>query len=96
MIPLYFLTIFCVWLDSTKERPKSSRGRRPADPEPASLPSPPVTPERQPAVRGDKGASGTVSSPPGSPVATPDSSGGDVRSPQATPQDKGLGTSAGN
>ncbi|KAJ7376423.1 hypothetical protein OS493_034700 [Desmophyllum pertusum] len=49
---------------------------------PASVPSPPVTPEHQPAHRRDKAESGTVSSPPGSPATTADSRGGDVRSSQ--------------
>lgn len=86
------------FLDSTEERPKSSRGRRPANPEPAtaSSPSPPVTPEHQPAVRRGKGESGTVASPPGSPAAALDSRGEDVRSSQASPQDKGIGKTVGN
>ena len=86
----------CNILDSTEERPKSSRGRQAANQEPASVPSPPVTPEHQPAHRRDKAESGTVSSPPGSPAATADSRGGDVRSSQVTPKDKGLRKSAGN
>ena len=82
------------FLDSTEERPKSSRGRQAANPEPANSPSPPVTPEHQPAVKKDK--SGTVSSPPGSPAATPENRREDERSSQASPQDKGNGKTAGN
>lgn len=81
------------FLDSTEERPKSSRGRQAANPEPANSPSPPVTPEHQPAVKKDK--SGTVSSPPGSPAATPDNRREDERS-RASPRDKGIGKTAGN
>ena len=83
------------FVDLTEERPKSSRGRRAANPEPANSPSPPVTPEHQPAVKRDKGESGTVSSPPGSPAATPDNRREDETS-QASPRDKGIGKTAGN
>lgn len=84
------------FLDSIEQRPKSSRGRRAANPEPANSTSPPVTPEHQPAVKRDKAESGTVSSPPGSPAATPDSTREDERSSQASPPDKGIGKTAGN
>lgn len=83
-------------LGSTEERPKSSRGRRPADQEPASSQSPPASPEHQPAVRGDKVSDKIVSPPPGSPEVKPDGSGEDVGSPQGTPRSRGKGTFAGN
>ncbi|XP_022788434.1 fas-binding factor 1 homolog isoform X3 [Stylophora pistillata] len=74
---------------STEERPTSSRGRRPANQESANTPSPPVTPEHQPAVRGSKDQGETVSSPPGSPGITPDKEEGDVTPSQTAPRNKG-------
>ena len=82
---LYNLT----FLDSTEERPSSSRGRRPANQESANTPSPPVTPEHQAALRGGKNQSDTVSSPPESPEVTSDIQGGEVTPSQTTPREKG-------
>lgn len=82
---LYNLT----FLDSTQERPSSSRGRRPANQESANTPSPPVTPEHQAALRGSKNQSDTVSSPPESPEVTSDIQGGEVTPSQTTPREKG-------
>lgn len=44
-------------------------------------------------MRGEKTVNRKVTSPPGSPEAKPDSSRGDVASPQSTPHSRGKATS---
>lgn len=73
------------------ERPKSSRGRQPANRERAISPSPPATPEHQPTVDKENNANKGAASPPVSPGADglTDSRGKDSGSPRRTPQNRG-------
>ncbi|XP_067043512.1 fas-binding factor 1-like isoform X1 [Acropora muricata] len=81
---------------SQMERPKSSRGRKPANQERAMSPSPPATPEHhQPTVGKEKNANKGTSSPvsQGADGQT-DSRGKDSGSPRRTPQSRERETSA--
>ena len=84
-----FNSLIFIFQGSEMERPKSSRGRQPANQERAISPSPPATPEHQPTVgkeknanKGSQGADGQT-----------DSRGKDSGSPRRTPQSRERETS---
>ena len=85
-----FNSLIFIFQGLEMERPKSSRGRQPANQERAISPSPPATPEHQPTERKEKNANKGTTSPPVSPRADvhTDSSGKDSGSPRRTPQSR--------
>ena len=89
-----FNSLIFIFQGSEMERPKSSRGRQPANQERAMSPSPPATPEHQPTVGKEKNANKGTSSPvsQGADGQT-DSRGKDSGSPRRTPQSRERETS---
>ena len=90
-----FNSLIFIFQGSQMERPKSSRGRKPANQERAMSPSPPATPEHhQPTVGKEKNANKGTSSPvsQGADGQT-DSRGKDSGSPRRTPQSRERETS---
>lgn len=86
-----FNSLIFIFQGSEMERPKSSRGRQPANQERAISPSPPTTPEHQPTVDKENITNKGPASPPVSPRADgqADSRGKDSVSPRRTPQNRG-------
>lgn len=90
-----FNSLIFIFQGSQMERPKSSRGRQPANQERAMSPSPPATPEHQPTVGKEKNANKGRSSSPVSQGADgqTDSRGKDSGYPRRTPQSRERETS---